>query len=619
MTDMLDTKISSATAEVAPVLNSELVAFADCELIGINDGAMVVINRSNGNQQIMTPQVAAGLKSCSEFNTIGAHAAHLASTRPELGGDQSMALSALTSLKEAGMLLHARDVCARLAKPVVKQLPATRAFIITCDRPFAVERLLESMLRAGKLSQHNALFLIDDSREPANRAANRELVEKFNLQSAKDMLYFGEDAQEALLSRLIEKLPAHSLGIRFLLDRAVWGGHKTYGRSRTLCLLLSVGFRALVMDDDIICQAMLPPMIEEGIGIGSGSMRKAAFYQSEEALAQSSRPADIEPLSGHASLLGSSFSQALQTTNSGPLRESQLLNVNAALANILLPESPVIVTQCGSLGDPGTDGCHWGLFQSEDSLGRLAAAPHGITTALENRLSWLGSTRPNFYKMAFMSQLTGLDNSCLLPPYFPAFRGEDALFGAMLISVQRNSLALEYPWCVPHRPVDDRSSSVRSLIPTHGSINLFARYLTNNINYLDGTSPEYNLNCIANDALRLSLRPDSSLLMDFRAELAGKQADQLATLQRQSSLCEKFQSAEMQEYFQRNIAELQRVLGVAQTPARSDGALNLTEDQALIQFRNAAEGFSAGLAGWVDMRRVAPDLVEAMIRSNQLR
>lgn len=619
MTDMLDTMTTSNAGSISPTSDSDLIAFSDCELIPINEGAMIVINRANGNQQIMTPQVVAGLKTCSEFNTFGAHAAHLANTRPELGGDQSMALAALVSLKEEGMLTHAKDVCARLEKVVPRQLPQTRAFIITCDRPSAVERLLESMLRAGKLSQHNALFLIDDSRESVNSTANRELVEKFNLRSAKEMLYFGKEAQEALSTRLIEKLPAYRSGIRFLLDQSSWGSTKTYGRSRTLCLLLSVGYRALVMDDDIICQTMLSPITEEGVGIGSGFLREAAFYQSEQELAANSRPADFNPLSEHASLLGSSLSHALQVSNNGPLRESQLLNVNAALTDILRPESPIIATQCGSLGDPGTATAQWGLFQSDDSMARLIGAPHGITAALENRLVWLGSTRTNFYKMPFMSQLTGLDNSQLLPPYFPAFRGEDGLFGAMLVNIQRDSMTLEYPWSVPHRPIDDRAYPVSSLIPTTGNMGLFARQLTKNINYLDGTSPEHNLGCIADEVLRMSQYPDQSLLMDFRAELAEFHVSQLTSLQRQFSLCEKYQSPEMQACLQRNIEELQRALSVAHTPARDDDILSITEAEVLAQFRVAAQRFSVALSGWVDMRREAPDMVDEMIRLKQLR
>jgi hypothetical protein len=619
MTDTPGSLIPQYTPPPAATHESGLVAFADCELIGINSSMMLVINRQNGNQKIMAPEVVEGLKTCTTFKTIAAHAAHLANARPELQGKQAMAASVLDNLKAAGMLLQAGDVCARLSQPIPRQLPPTRVFIITCDRPAAVERLLDSLLRAGKLGQHNALFLVDDSRDTANRTANSEAVARFNLSSAKEMFYVGADVQQALLSGLTDKLPVHAAGIRFLLDPALWHGKKTYGRSRTLCLLLSVGCRALVMDDDILCQSILSPVTKDGIGIGSGAMREAAFYPDEQELMHSGKAADFDPLTGHASLLGSTLGYALQKLNGGPLQESQLENVNAALANVLTADAPVLVTQCGSLGDPGTGGAHWALYGDEDSIERVISAPHGVTAAAENRLNWLGSARPNFYKMPFMSQLTGLDNSQLLPPYFPAFRGEDTLFGAMLVAIQSHSVALEYPWSIPHLPLEARTYRLRDPFSGSGDVSLFASYLTEHIDYKDSTDPERNLNLLVQDALRMATRSDGDLLLDFRTALARGHAAHLHLLQTQMSRTEKFHSAELQEHLRRGIEELQLALSVSHSPTGIGGIpVNTTEAELVAQFRKMAQGLADGLAGWVETRNVAADLTEAMIRSKSM-
>jgi hypothetical protein len=617
MTDQPGTSIPNNTLELAS--EQELVAFADCELIGINAAMKLVINRQNGNQQILSPEVVDGLMTCTNFNTIAAHAAHLADTRPELQGSQAPAITALDSVNKAGLLLNAKDVCARLAQSVPRQLPPTRVFIITCDRPAAVERLLESLLRAGKLSQHNALFLVDDSRESENREANREAVAKFNLRSAKDMLYVGADAQHALLSGLTEQLPLHTAGIRFLIDPSAWHGQKTYGRSRTLCLLLSVGYRALIMDDDILCQAILPPITETGIGIGGGGTRRAAFFADEQSLLGSGKLADFDPLSGHASLLGSTLGYALQTLNDGPLQPSQLQNTNAALANVLTANSPILVTQSGSYGDPGTVSSHWAFFQDEDSIERLISAPHGVTAAIENRLNWLGNGRPSFSKRHFMSQLTGLDNSYLLPPYFPAFRGEDTLFGAMLIAIHRDSMVLEYPWSVPHFPLEARAGRTSDSFVYSGDVGLFARYLIDHIDYTDSTNPEHNLNFLAQDALRMAARSESDLLLDFRKALARGHAEHLYLLQSQLLRTEKFYSADLQGYLRRGIEELQVALSVHHSPTDINGIpANTTEGELIAQFRSMAEGFAAGLVGWVEIRSVASTLTEEMISAKKM-
>jgi len=598
---------------------NELVAFADCELIPIGQSMMLVINRANGNQQLMNPQVIEGLKTCTNFNTIAGHAAHLAATRPELNGKQEMAEGALKNLQDAGMLLYARDVCSRLAESAPCPLAPTRAFVITCDRPAAVERLLDSLLRSAKLSQHDALFLVDDSRDPANRAANCEAVANFNLRSAKDMFYVGVEAQQALLSGLTEALPDHAAGARFLLDPSLWEGKKTFGRSRTLCLLLSVGYRALVMDDDILCQTVLPPFNENGVGIGSGGLRKATFYPDEQAFWQAAKPADFDPLSGHASLLGSNLGQALQSANNGALEQAQLRNVNAALANVLQADSPVLVTQCGSFGDPGTGGTNWALYLGEESVQRMVQAPHGMTAALENRLNWLGSTKPNFFKMPFMSQLTGLDNSQLLPPYFPAFRGEDSLFGAMLVAMHHHSMALEYPWSVPHVPLESREITMDSPIAATGGISLFSRYLTEHIDYKDSNNPEHALKRIAQDTLRIAARSDTDLILDYRKELARGHADQLHLLHGQLARTKKLGSSEWEAYLTRGIEEVQRAISQSHSPTEIPGAAaNATEAEMLAEFRTMAQGFAAALAGWVEIRDGASTLSEQLIQSRQL-
>jgi len=597
----------------------ELVAFADCELIPINSAMMLVINRHNGNQQIIMPQVVEGLKTCGTFNTIEAHAAHLARTRPELQGNPEMAATALETLHRAGMLQDAGAVCARLSQAVPRKLPPTRVFILTCDRPAAVERLLDSMLRAAKLHQHNALFLVDDSREQSNRDANREAVAKFNLRSPKEMFYVGAEAQQSLLAGLAAKLPQHADGIQFLLDQSRWQGAKTYGRTRTLCLLFSVGYRALLMDDDTLCQAIMPPISEPGIGLGGGNMRKAMFYASEQDLFNSGGLANFDPLSGHASLLGSTLGHALLATNDGPLQESQLLHVNAAMTNVLQADSPVLATQCGTMGDPGSEGPNWAVFLGEDSIARLLAAPHGMSAAMENRLNWLGGTRPNFFKMPFMSQLTGLDNSYLLPPYFPAFRGEDALFGAMTVAIHHHSVTLEYPWSIPHLPIEKRVFNPVEQSSGRADIMLFARYLTEHIDYRDANDAARNLELLVQDLLRTCARSDQDLLLDYRAELAKGHAQLLATLQNQLAATAKFQSAELEATLRKHLDEARKRINESQSPTgflRDPGSS--TDTQVLARFRSMAQGFAGALHGWVDTRNVAAQLSEELIASGNI-
>ena len=91
MTDIPGESRLSYASSSSPQSAPELVAFADCEIVPINTGMTLVINRQNGKQQILSPQVVEGMKTCTAFRTIEEHAAHLAKTRAELNGQESMA------------------------------------------------------------------------------------------------------------------------------------------------------------------------------------------------------------------------------------------------------------------------------------------------------------------------------------------------------------------------------------------------------------------------------------------------------------------------------------------------------------------------------------------------
>ena len=90
-------------------------------------------------------------------------------------------------------------------------------------------------------------------------------------------------------------------------------------------------------------------------------------------------------------------------------------------------------------------------------------------------------------------------------------------------------------------------------------------------------------------------------------------------MQDQFARTQKFGSAQWQAYLRRGIEEMQRAIATSQSPTGIHGvAANATEAELLQEFREMARGFAAALAGWVEMREVAPGLVDEHIGSRQL-
>ena len=549
------------------------------------------------------------LASCGVFRSLNVHVDHLCAAIPQLAGQQENVAQVLNMVRDAGLLTTASATCERICPadvPPAVDMPATRVFVITCDRPAAVERLQASLLMAGKLTRHEQLVLVDDSRDPTNAAKNRELVEDFNTRSPRDMRYVGPEEQSRILEKLVLGLPEHEAGIRFLIDRSRWAEKKTYGLARTVCLLLSVGKRAIVLDDDIICAAVEAPYQDVGMNFGQVPRQADAYSSEEDAIARTTR-SPIDPLTAHAQCLGLTMGQALQSLGVDALRIDELHGGNAAFLGQWSADSPVLITQCGTVGDPGTSSTDWIYGLDPDSIQRVLASPGGLEGALNSRYYWLGHSRPGFNKLAVMSQATGLDNSALLPPYFPVFRGEDSLFGAMVEHIHPQSAVLEYDWCIPHFPIEKRPG-IAPEPPTGEGVLSFPKLITDTTDYDTNVSAETRLSRLALQMLAMAEASDRSLLTRYRHEVAENQvllvSSVAARMQDGTNWPEQWMA--WQQQYLKNVSEKMVLPATADSFAgNKDG---LTQEEILAAFRSYATGFAKALQAWPAMREAAERL-----------
>ena len=594
----------SETSNTSP---SGLYAFAECEAVDMQNGGVLLIDKYSDAQLLVGAPVAHSMPMCRVFRTLDQHAQVLTSSIPELAGQQADVMNVLNMLKDAGLMTTAESVCERLNAevPPPVDLPPTRVFIITCDRPAAVTRLLDSMLRAGNLTRHQALFLIDDSRDPVNAEKNREAVEQFNLTCPRNMSYFGAKESRVFMTGLLEKLPEQENAIRFLIDQDKWAERKSYGRARNLSLLLSVGCRAIVMDDDVICAAVDSPHKKPGLQFGQLE-REVEFYQNQQDMLARTHRADFDPLGGHAECLGLNMGQAITKLSNGQaVAPEDLAGANSAYLSLWSAGSPVLITQSGTMGDPGTPGTEWILTLDPASSKRLTQFSGGIEGALASRNYWLGQPRPTFTKMSVISQVSGLDNTQLLPPYFPVFRGEDYLFGAMTEFLHPHSAVLEYDWNVPHMPLEQRHGDANPApLGGRGKINI-NKYVTDRTSYQAGISAEKRLQALASVVANLAEMTDRALTSLFRKEVAHWQAADLA---RVGSYLQdgSIRAPIWQEWLQQsanNIAAATQVPArVTDMPGLPDG---MGEEQALNALRELCEAYAASLSSWEDIRAAA--------------
>ncbi len=438
----------------------ELIAFDDCLEFPLPEQRVLIRSRHSGKQIIVTNDVLYSLRMCHEFRTTEAHIAHLAQAIPELAEEPEDILQVLQSIRQAGLMLSARDKAKSIHLAADFQTTAQPLCfcILTCDRSTSLSRLLDSMAATHQFDANNRYYVIDDSREHANRDTNRAICNNFSAAQGVSLRYFGAEEQDKVLEQLKAALPEHARGMDFLLGRYQHDPTiASYGRSRNWGLLLGSGGKLLLIDDDILFQRVEPPLNEPEITFSSAS-RGAAFFRSDDEWQALYNSDSADPSSGAlSSVLGTTLQEALAGINVPALPQNALRDLHPEAFHRVQCNSRVLLTSCGYAGDPGTTANIWLYQLSEKYRQQLLASEQDYQRHITARNVWLGSFSHTLRNcMTLMSPITGIDAHQLVPPFFPLFRNEDLLFGEMLHFLHPQGLFLDAPWAVPHIPAEHR-------------------------------------------------------------------------------------------------------------------------------------------------------------------
>ncbi len=193
----------------------------------------------------------------------------------------------------------------------------------------------------------------------------------------------------------MKQLPEHENAIHFLADQSRWKDFWTAGLSRNLALLLSCGRRLVMMDDDAICDVYEPPQPKPDITF-SDDPREVEFFGNEQEWAYLQQPINPDPINRQMQCLGLTFSEALTVLGQNHLKPAGFTNATALQLSELQPDSAVLVTECGSLGCPGTGSNTWLPDMPPASLKRMLASAEKTSQALSSRKVWSGRNQPTF-------------------------------------------------------------------------------------------------------------------------------------------------------------------------------------------------------------------------------
>ena len=174
---------------------------------------------------LVQSEVAHALSFCGPFRTMEAHLERILAAMPPLRDNPADARDILTSIRDAGFLEPAEAAWQRLCVDVTphESTPA-RIFILTCDRPEALKRLLDNLCDSPIDPAIESLWVIDDSKRAESIGRNAEVIGAIRGQSPVPVHHVDTAMHQALNDHLLTLAPQHQTSLSFLLDTDRWSG-----------------------------------------------------------------------------------------------------------------------------------------------------------------------------------------------------------------------------------------------------------------------------------------------------------------------------------------------------------------------------------------------------------
>jgi hypothetical protein len=423
-------------------------------------GRALIFSEEHGHALEVDASVARLLSLCQGCKTLDGHAAALA--RAGMAGDAHAVVATLQSLAMTGLLRSCADLLptrdARTAP--VEAKPITTIAVITADRPQILRRGLESFARhLDAHGQPARLLVVDGSRDEGAQAANQRVTAELARSSRRTIDYVGPVEAAALQ----ERLAAAAGAPRETLDFALTPG--AIGANRNLVLLFTAGEHVLMADDDIVCEPWTRNGRAGGVALwGHSEPQDSEFFPTRDDARHAVTPRSGDVVATHAAVLGRRLPDLLSASGEAPDLGEGCSHLIGALVDRRAPALRLTFT--GIAGDSGTYCPYTRLFVSGPTQARLASSREVFERALRSREVVRAVSRTTLtHDSRCMAGCMGLANTSLLPPFMPAGRNEDGVFGAMLTALDPLALFAHLPIGVVHdsgRPPVYEDRSMRS-------------------------------------------------------------------------------------------------------------------------------------------------------------
>lgn len=316
--------------------------------------------------------------------------------------------------------------------------------IVTADRPEALARALNALGcdRASARPLH--VIVVDGS--STDGAATRAAVANVHRSIAAQ--YVGPDEAAEVRHHLESRgIPAA------VLDSGLTPG--PVGSGRNLTTLLTAGRPLLMHDDDVIAKLWTGEAPGEGLAIGGHTdLRAWRFFETRDRARAAIRDVEGDAIATHAAVLGCSLDNLIARSGDRVDYSHACGHMVAALHDAA--ERKVRVTFAGLAGDAARYCSHGLMFQPGAVRQRIWESDSVFALAVSSReVAIVAPSLTVTHDSACVSYCMGIDNTSLVPPFMPAGRNADGVWGATLAFMDPRALFAHLPWGIwhdSHRP-----------------------------------------------------------------------------------------------------------------------------------------------------------------------
>jgi hypothetical protein len=433
-----------------PTSDDGLWLAAPASTFPLSQTTVLALNRETADVVELAPLTAGILGRCHTVKPLPGHTA--AAWLSGLSQSPTAVADAIDALASLGLLRPAQPSAApaESASATIENV-----VIITCDRPDHLQRGLAAWRAHGGQLPRPHVVVVDGSRQAADQT--RDVVAAGGPDDFPST-YAGATAARELKEAL------HSSGIpSHLLDAALTPGG--IGSNRNIGLLLTAGEPILMQDDDVVAEPWMEgPDAPDGLTIGGhADLRTWRFFESRAEALSAAIPADVDLRAIHGRVLGSSLASLLGGRLDDVNFESACGHMAAAVAEA--DRRTVRVTFSGLAGDAARYCSHGVIFRPGPLRQRLWSDERAFRTAITSReVAVIAPGVIVTHDASCVGYCMGIDNRALVPPFMPAGRNEDGVWGATLAFMDPTALFAHVPVGVRHE--SDRPPTYEDVMPS---------------------------------------------------------------------------------------------------------------------------------------------------------